>query len=53
MVCVSRYKSVETNALIDQFFSEHEPSRSAVQVARLPKDVAVEIECVAVTAHKL
>lgn len=35
--------------LLLQFFSDHQPARSAVQVARLPKDVAVEIECVAVT----
>lgn len=31
-----------------QFFDKHQPARSAFQVARLPKDVAVEIECVAV-----
>ncbi|KAG1177510.1 hypothetical protein G6F70_002384 [Rhizopus microsporus] len=31
------------------FFSSHKPARSAVQVARLPKDVDVEIECVALT----
>lgn len=29
-------------------FGEHKPARSAVEVARLPKDVKVEIEVVAV-----
>ncbi|KAG2222330.1 hypothetical protein INT45_001593 [Circinella minor] len=37
------------NEVYSSFFSEHQPARSAVQVARLPKDVAVEIECVALT----
>lgn len=32
----------------NKFFSKHQPARSAVEVARLPKDVSVEIECVAV-----
>jgi 2-iminobutanoate/2-iminopropanoate deaminase len=29
------------------FFGAHKPARSTVQVARLPKDARVEIECVA------
>ncbi|KAI8391577.1 endoribonuclease L-PSP [Radiomyces spectabilis] len=40
---------VAMNEVYASFFSEHQPARSAVQVARLPKDVAVEIECVALT----
>ncbi|KAI7848228.1 endoribonuclease L-PSP [Circinella umbellata] len=40
---------VTMNEVYSSFFSEHQPARSAVQVARLPKDVAVEIECVALT----
>ena len=34
------------NEIYAEFFSENPPARSAVQVARLPKDVDVEIECV-------
>ncbi|KAF1805126.1 endoribonuclease L-PSP [Mucor lusitanicus] len=40
---------VAMNDVYAKFFDKHQPARSAVQVARLPKDVAVEIECVAVT----
>lgn len=37
------------NAVYAEFFSEGKfPARSAVEVARLPKDALVEIECVAV-----
>lgn len=35
------------NAVYGEFFTENQPARSAVQVAALPKGVAVEIECVA------
>lgn len=35
------------NAIYAKFFGEHKPARSAVEVARLPKDVLVEIECIA------
>ena len=36
------------NEVYAQFFpAEHAPARSAVQVARLPKDVLVEIEAIA------
>ncbi|KAG2204372.1 hypothetical protein INT46_001539 [Mucor plumbeus] len=37
------------NEVYGSFFPTHQPARSAVQVARLPLDVAVEIECVALT----
>ena len=35
------------NEVYAQFFQESYPARSAVQVARLPKDVLVEIEAIA------
>ncbi|KAI8089148.1 translation initiation inhibitor [Halteromyces radiatus] len=35
------------NGMYEQFFGEHKPARSCVEVARLPKDVLVEIECIA------
>ena len=37
------------NAVYGEFFTENCPARDAVEVARLPKDALVEIECV---AHK-
>lgn len=37
----------EMNEVYGRFFGDHRPARSAVQVARLPRDVAVEIELVA------
>jgi 2-iminobutanoate/2-iminopropanoate deaminase len=37
----------EFNAVYASFFQEHTPARSTVEVARLPKDVLVEIEAVA------
>jgi len=37
------------NELYAQFFGDHKPARSAVEVARLPKDVLFEIECIAVS----
>lgn len=36
------------NEVYAEFFSQNPPARSAVQVARLPKDAAVEIEAIAV-----
>ena len=38
----------EMNEVYARHFGEHKPARSTVQVARLPRDVAVEIEAVAV-----
>ena len=35
------------NEVYARHFGDHRPARAAVQAARLPKDVAVEIECVA------
>lgn len=36
------------NAVYSEFFPNDFPARSAVEVARLPKDALVEIECIAV-----
>ena len=38
------------NAIYSEFFPENPPARSAVEVAALPKGVAVEIEAVALAA---
>ncbi len=38
---------VEMNEVYASFFGEHKPARATVEVARLPKDVMVEIECTA------
>ncbi len=35
------------NEVYGQFFADTPPARSAVEVARLPKDARIEIECVA------
>ena len=37
------------NAVYAEVFGDHKPARATVEVARLPKDVLVEIECIAVT----
>jgi 2-iminobutanoate/2-iminopropanoate deaminase len=36
------------NEVYGAFFGEHRPARSTVEVCRLPKDVRVEIEAIAV-----
>jgi 2-iminobutanoate/2-iminopropanoate deaminase len=36
------------NEVYGRHFGDHKPARSTVQVARLPRDVAVEIEAIAV-----
>jgi 2-iminobutanoate/2-iminopropanoate deaminase len=36
------------NEVYSKYFTTDPPARSAVEVARLPKDVLVEIECIAV-----
>jgi len=38
---------VTVNGIYAKFFGDHTPARSAVEVARLPKDVLVEVECIA------
>ncbi len=36
------------NAVYAEFFGDHKPARAAVEVRRLPKDVLVEIDAIAV-----
>lgn len=36
------------NEIYGSYFGDHKPARSTVEVARLPKDVLIEIECIAV-----
>ncbi|WP_088067117.1 RidA family protein [Gottfriedia luciferensis] len=38
---------VDFNGIYEEFFNGHKPARSCVEVAKLPKDVLVEIECIA------
>ena len=38
---------VAINEVYGQYFTDHKPARSCVEVARLPKDVLVEIEVIA------
>jgi len=40
---------VTVNGIYEEFFGSHKPARSAVEVARLPKDVLFEIECIALS----
>ncbi|MED4204776.1 RidA family protein [Neobacillus mesonae] len=37
----------DLNEVYGEYFSSHKPARSCVEVARLPKDVLVEIEVIA------
>ncbi len=37
----------KVNEVYAQYFNEHKPARSCVEVARLPKDVLIEIEAIA------
>jgi 2-iminobutanoate/2-iminopropanoate deaminase len=37
----------DMNAVYEGVFGDHKPARTTIQVARLPKDALVEIECVA------
>lgn len=39
---------IAMNDVYASHFGEHKPARSAVEVARLPKDVKVEIEVIAI-----
>lgn len=38
----------QINEVYGEYFSEHKPARSLVEVARLPKDGDIEIEAIAV-----
>ncbi|CDZ97914.1 Putative translation initiation inhibitor UK114/IBM1 [Phaffia rhodozyma] len=39
---------VAFNGVYESFFNPSKPARSTVEVARLPKDVLVEVECIAI-----
>ena len=39
---------VITNAVDQEFFSDHKPARAVVEVSALPKGACVEIKCIAV-----
>ncbi len=39
----------DINEVYGQYFGDHKPARSCVEVARLPKDAIVEIEVIALT----
>lgn len=41
---------VKMNEVYGRYFSENPPARATVEAARLPRDVKVEIECVAMVA---
>lgn len=43
---------VRLNEVYGQHFGDHKPARSTVEVARLPKDVKVEIEVIAVASQE-
>ncbi len=38
------------NEVYARYFAEHAPARATVEAARLPRDVRVEIECIATVA---
>ena len=38
----------DMNAVYAEFFHSSPPARSTVEVSRLPKDVGIEIDCIAV-----
>ncbi|MBY6038530.1 RidA family protein [Fictibacillus nanhaiensis] len=40
----------DINEVYAQYFADHKPARSCVEVARLPKDAKVEIEVIALTS---
>ncbi|AUD12553.1 MULTISPECIES: RidA family protein [unclassified Planococcus (in: firmicutes)] len=41
----------ELNSIYASYFGDHKPARSTVEVARLPKDVKVEIEVISKVAQ--
>lgn len=38
------------NKIYESFFGDHKPARSAVEVARIPRDGLVEVEAIASVA---
>jgi len=39
------------NEVYGRYFSSNPPARSTVEVARLPRDFKIEIECIAFVEH--
>ena len=39
---------VEVNSIYEEFFGSHKPARSTVAVKTLPKNVKIEIDCIAI-----
>ena len=39
----------EMNSVYSEFFSQNKPARATVEISRLPKDVSVEIEAIALS----
>ena len=47
-ICIADMNEFQNiNEVYGEYFAEHQPARSCVEVARLPKDVKVEIEVIA------
>jgi 2-iminobutanoate/2-iminopropanoate deaminase len=44
---------VPVNQIYAAYFKDNKPARSTVEVSRLPKDVRIEIECVAYSGKSL
>ena len=42
---------VKMNEVYGRYFGENSPARSTVEVARLPRDVRVEIDCIALVGE--
>lgn len=42
----------EINRVYNQYFINHKPARTCVEISRLPKDVLIEIEVIAKKANK-
>jgi len=38
---------MQMNTVYSEFFPENPPARATVEVARLPRDVRIEIDCIA------
>lgn len=36
------------NSIYESFFGDHKPARAVVEVSRLPKDVLIEADCIAI-----
>jgi 2-iminobutanoate/2-iminopropanoate deaminase len=43
----------EMNAVYGEFFRSDPPARSTVEVSRLPRDVSVEIDCIAILPDRV